>query len=92
MNVVRNDGNGIGSPPAASSLKPFTIRLGSGQKHTVRHQELVPLSHGGRHLILWIGDERCMDIDALLIKSLEPASGNGRRRRWRVVDPVVCHR
>lgn len=64
---------------AASPFRPFVLRLASGTHYEVRHPELVSVSPGGRHLILWIDDNRYVDIDVLLIESVEQS--NGRRRR-----------
>lgn len=65
----------------SSPFRPFTLRLGSGEHYEVRHPELVSLSPGGRHLILWTGDNSYVDVDSLLIESIEQANGRGRRRR-----------
>ncbi len=70
----------IKSRLGASPFKPFAMRLTSGATYDVRHPELVSLSPGGRHLILWIDDNRYVDIDVLLVESIEQASGRGRRR------------
>lgn len=32
-------------------------------------------------MILWAGEERAVDIDVLLIESLQEANGNGHKRR-----------
>lgn len=62
-------------------FKPFELRLTSGEKHVVRHPEFVSLSPGGRHLILWVGENAYVDIDVLLIERISQANGNGHRRK-----------
>jgi hypothetical protein len=66
---------------AAAPFRPFVMKMGSGEKFVVRHPELVSLSPGGRRLILWVGQEQAMDVDVLLIESVQDAPGNGHRRR-----------
>jgi hypothetical protein len=65
----------------ASPFRPFVLRLTSGQALEVRHQELVSISPGGRHLILWTGENRPVDVDVLLVESIGQSSGNGRGKR-----------
>jgi hypothetical protein len=66
----------------ASPFKTFTLRLGSGETYTVEHPELVSISPGGRHLILWVDDNRYVDVDVLLVESIQETNGSkGRRRR-----------
>jgi len=65
----------------AAPFRPFTLRLGSGESHAVRDPELVSLSPGGRHLILWIDDNEYMDIDVLLVEAIGNSHGNGDSRR-----------
>lgn len=60
---------------------PFVLKLGSGEQFEVRHPELVSLSPGGRRMILWAGEERAVDIDVLLIESLQEPNGNRHRRK-----------
>lgn len=55
----------------ASPFKPFELRLASGSSYRVSHPELASLSPGGRHLILWVDDNRYVDIDVLLIEIIE---------------------
>ena len=62
-------------------FKPFVLKLASGESYSVRHPEFVSLSPGGRHLILWIGENAYVDIDVLLVESIEQARGNGHRRK-----------
>jgi hypothetical protein len=64
-----------------SPFKPFVLKLGSGDTYLVRHPELASISPGGRRLILWIGDEQAIDLDLLLVESVQDAPGNGQRRR-----------
>lgn len=66
---------------AVRPFKPFFVKLGSGEKFVVRHPELVSLSPGGRRMILWVGNEKAVDIDVLLIESLQDAGGNGHQKR-----------
>jgi hypothetical protein len=66
---------------AVRPFKPFALKLGSGEKFVVRHPELVSLSPGGRRMILWVGNEKAVDIDVLLIESLQDAGGNGHQKR-----------
>lgn len=68
----------IKSRLGAAPFKPFVVKLGSEKTFMVPHPEFVSLSPGGRHMILWIGDDRYVDIDVLLIESIEQASSNGR--------------
>lgn len=70
----------IKSRLSVAPFKPFVVKLGSGQSYTVRDPELVSFSPGGRHMILWIGDERYVDIDVLLVETLEAAPENGTHR------------
>jgi hypothetical protein len=65
----------------AAPFKPFDLRLTSGETYTIRHSELVSLSPGGRHLILWTGDNSYVDIDLLLVEHMSEAGGNGHRRK-----------
>lgn len=65
----------------AAPFKPFVLRLASGTSYRVNHPELVSLSPGGRHLILWVDDNRYVDVDVLLVEIIEQAHGHGRRRR-----------
>lgn len=65
----------------AAPFKPFVLRLTNGDRFAVRHPELVSLSPGGRRVILWVDEERYVDIDVPLIESVGQASGNGDRRR-----------
>jgi hypothetical protein len=65
----------------AQPFKPFVLKLGSGEKFEVRHPELVSLSPGGRRMILWVGDEKAVDIDVLLVESLQDAGKNGHNKR-----------
>ena len=65
----------------AAPFKLFALKMGSGQKFLVRHRDFVSMSPGGRHLILWVDDDRYVDIDVLLIESLVQTPGNGHRRR-----------
>jgi len=65
----------------SSPFKPFVLKLGSGDTFEVRHPELVSLSPGGRRMILWVADERAVDIDVLLIESLQESKRNGQQRR-----------
>ena len=62
----------------ASPFKPFVLKLASGTQYEVGHPELVSISPGGRHLILWVDENRYVDIDVLLVESVEQSS---RRRR-----------
>lgn len=62
-------------------FRPFVLKLGSGETVVVRHPELVSLSPGGRRLILWVADERAVDIDLLLVESVREQGGPGRERR-----------
>jgi len=71
----------IKSRLSASPFKPFVLRLASGASYHVKHPELVSLSPGGRHLILWVDDNRYVDMDVLLVEILDQADGQGRRRR-----------
>jgi hypothetical protein len=64
----------------ASPFKPFVLKMGSGDTFAVRHPELVSLSPGGRRMILWVGEEKAIDIDVLLIESIQEANGHRRRR------------
>jgi hypothetical protein len=64
----------------ASPFRPFVLKMGSGHQFPVRHRDFVSISPGGRHLILWVDDDRYVDIDVLLIESIEQG-GNGHRRR-----------
>jgi hypothetical protein len=66
---------------ATKPFRPFVLKLGSGEKFVIRHAELVSLSPGGRRMILWAGDERAIDIDVLLIESVQEAQENGHRKR-----------
>ena len=61
----------------SAPFKPFVLQMGSGEIFKVEHPELVSLSPGGRRMILWIGDEKAIDIDVLLIESLREAGKNG---------------
>jgi hypothetical protein len=70
--------DGLKARLASAPFKPFTLTLGSGQSFTVPHPEFASLSPGGRHLILWVGDDRYVDIDVLLIESIDSTSSNGR--------------
>jgi hypothetical protein len=70
----------IKSRLAQAPFKPFRLRLTSGDSYTIRHPELVSLSPGGRHLILWIDDNRYVDIDVLLIETIGQPPRNGKRR------------
>ncbi len=71
----------IKSRLGAFPVQAVAMRLASGATYDVPHPELVSLSPGGRHLILWIDDNRYVDIDVLLVESIEQASGRGRRGR-----------
>lgn len=71
----------IKSRLTSSPFKPFELRLTSGDAYVVRHPELVSISPGGRHLILWVGDNRYVDIDVLLVETIRETSGDGRGRR-----------
>lgn len=62
-------------------FRPFVLRLGSGETFHVRHPELVSMSPGGRRLILWVAEERAVDIDLLLVESIREQSGPGKERR-----------
>lgn len=66
---------------SAAPFRPFALKMGSGEKFVVRHPELVSLSPGGRRLILWVGREQAVDVDVLLIESIQEAPGIGNRRR-----------
>ncbi len=66
---------------SAAPFRPFVLKMGSGEKFVVRHPEFVSLSPGGRRLILWVGREQAVDVDVLLIESIQEAPGNGNRRR-----------
>lgn len=66
---------------AARPFKPFELKLGSGERFVIRHPELVSLSPGGRRMILWIGEERSVDLNVLLVESIREANGNGHKRR-----------
>lgn len=61
----------------ATPFKKFTLHLGSEESYVVRHPELVSISPGGRHLILWIAENTYVDLDVLLIESLTEAGKNG---------------
>lgn len=65
----------------SSPFKPFKLKMGSGETFTVAHPELVSISPGGRRLILWVGEERAVDLDVLLIESVQDASENGAANR-----------
>lgn len=66
---------------SAAPFKPFVVRLTSGASYAIDHPELVSLSPGGRHMILWLGEDRYVDIDVLLVESIEQKSpGRGRRK------------
>ena len=65
----------------AEPFRPFTLRLGSGQHYPVKHPELVSLSPGGRHLILWVDDNEYVDIDVLLVETIGTTPGNGHSKR-----------
>jgi len=65
----------------ASPFVPFVVRLSSGASYAVEHPEFVSLSPGGRHMILWVGEDRYVDIDVLLIESVEAKAAGSRRRR-----------
>jgi hypothetical protein len=65
----------------ASPFRPFALRMGSGESFLVKHPELVSISPGGRRLILWVGEEQSVDLDVLLIESIQSARENGHRRR-----------
>ena len=65
----------------AAPFRPFTLRLGSGERYSVEHPELVSLSPGGRHLILWIDENEYVDIDVLLVEAIGNSRGNGDSRR-----------
>lgn len=65
----------------ASPFKPFKLKISSGEMFTVGHPELGSLSPGGRRLILWLGAERAVDLDVLLIESIQDASENGAANR-----------
>lgn len=62
-------------------FKPFILRLTSGESYVVPHPEFVSLSPGGRHLILWVAENRYVDIDVLLVETMEQAPPGGRRRK-----------
>jgi hypothetical protein len=62
-------------------FKPFELRLTSGESYVVRHPEMVSISPGGRHLILWVGENSYVDIDLLLVERIAQAGGNGHRRK-----------
>jgi hypothetical protein len=74
-------GDAIRDRLKASPFKPFVLKMGSGDRFEVRHPELVSLSPGGRRMILWVGPERAVDIDVLLIESIQDAPPTQRRRR-----------
>jgi hypothetical protein len=65
----------------ASPFRPFSLRVVSGESFVVKHPELVSISPGGRRLILWVGDEQSVDLDVLLIESIQSSNGNGHRRK-----------
>jgi hypothetical protein len=65
----------------SAPFKPFELRLASGETYVVRHSEMVSLSPGGRHLILWVGENSYVDIDLLLVERMSEAGGNGHRRK-----------
>lgn len=64
-----------------SPFRPFVMKMGSGDTYLVRHPELVSLSPGGRRLILWVGDDQAVDLDVLLIESIQDSTRNGQGRR-----------
>lgn len=66
---------------SSQPFKPFVLKLVGGEKFEVRHPELVSLSLGGRRMILWVGEEKAVDIDVLLIESLQESARNGHQRR-----------
>lgn len=66
---------------AASPFRPFALKMGSGEIFEIRHPELVSLSPGGRRAILWVGDDRAVDIDVLLVESIREIGRNGHRKR-----------
>lgn len=66
---------------SSQPFRPFVLKLGSGEQFDIRHPELVSLSPGGRRMILWIGEEKAVDIDVLLIESLREAGKNGHHKR-----------
>lgn len=61
----------------SAPFKPFVLQMRSGEVFKVEHPELVSLSPGGQRMILWIGDEKAIDIEVLLIESLTEARKNG---------------
>jgi hypothetical protein len=65
----------------AAPFKPFELRLTSGETHTVRHPDFVSISPGGRHLIVWVGENSYVDIDLLLVERISQTGGNGHRRK-----------
>jgi hypothetical protein len=66
---------------SSKPFRPFVLRLGSGETFLVRHPELVSISPGGRRLILWVAEERAVDIDLLLVESIREQGGPGKERR-----------
>lgn len=66
---------------ATRPFKPFVMKLGSGETFEVRHPEMVSMSPGGRRLILWVAEEKAVDIDGLLIESVREGGGNGHHKR-----------